>query len=99
MSINDHKYHKPDDSSIPAIQAIREATINYEALIERVCPQGRDLSLAKTNLEQARMWAIASIAKTSPVVEEPAVHPLTGMPIVPPHMPPEWHNPAYRNKA
>lgn len=66
MSEHDHKHHVPSPEDIPAIQAIRNATIEYEKLIDSLCPPGRDLSLAKTNLEQARMWAIAAIVKRRP---------------------------------
>lgn len=66
MSENDHKHHVPNPEDIPAIQEIRSATIEYEKLIESLCPPGRDLSLAKNNLEQARMWAIAAIVKPRP---------------------------------
>lgn len=66
MSENDHKHHVPNPEDIPKIQAIREATIQYGLLIDAICPPGRDLSIAKTNLEQARMWAIAALVKRRP---------------------------------
>lgn len=67
MSENDHKYHQPEPSDIDNIQRIRQATIDFEKLMDEVCPQGRDLSIAKTNLEQARMWAIAALVKPRPI--------------------------------
>lgn len=67
MTANDHKHHIPNEDDIPKIQAIREKTIEMEALFDELCPPGRDLSLAKTNLEQARMWAIAALVKPRPV--------------------------------
>lgn len=67
MPANDHKHHVPDESDIPRIQMIREAVIALEVMFDSACPEGRDLSIAKTNLEQARMWAIAAIVKPRPV--------------------------------
>lgn len=69
MAENDHKHHVPAPEDIPAIQKIRQATIDYEKMIDELCPPGRDLSIAKTNLEQARMWAIAALVKPRPVSE------------------------------
>lgn len=66
MSENDHKHHVPNPEDIPKIQAIREATIAYEKMLDELCPPGRDLSIAKTNLEQARMWGIAALVKRRP---------------------------------
>jgi hypothetical protein len=67
MTANDHKHHIPADTDIHKIQAIRQKTIEFDALIEELCPEGRDKSLALTNLEQARMWAIAALVKNKPV--------------------------------
>lgn len=66
MSAIDHQYHpgKPEDTE--KFEAIRNKIIETEALFDQVCPPGRDLSLAKTNLEQARMWAIGAIVKPRP---------------------------------
>ncbi len=66
MSEHDHKHHVPNPEDIPKIQAIREATIAYEKMLDELCPPGRDLSIAKTNLEQARMWGIAALVKRRP---------------------------------
>lgn len=70
MAENDHKHHVPSPSDIEGIQKIREATIAMDALFAEICPAGRDLALAQTNLEQARMWAIAALVKPRPVAEE-----------------------------
>jgi len=70
MSENDHKHHVPNEGDIQNIQNIRAATIAYEKMLDEFCPPGRDLSLAKTNLEQARMWAIAALVKPRPVEEK-----------------------------
>jgi hypothetical protein len=67
MAENDHKHHVPAEGDISKIQAIREATIHLDKLFAELCPPGRDLSLAQTNLEQARMWAIAALVKPRPV--------------------------------
>lgn len=42
----------------------REQLIDeYSSLSEEVCPNGREKSLAHTNLEQAGMWANAGIIR------------------------------------
>lgn len=43
------------------IQAVRSHTINLAQLIEYLCPDSREKSLALTNLEQSLMWAVKSI--------------------------------------
>lgn len=58
----DHLNHTPRPEDIPAIEQIRSKLIETEELFDELCPTGRDLSVAKTKLEEARMWAVKSIA-------------------------------------
>lgn len=56
--------HPPKDAiDIGTYEAIREQAKRFAALIDTACPDSREKSLAFTNLEQALMWAVASIAR------------------------------------
>ena len=56
-------YHSPKDGQTEKYEAIRELAKNFAEFINDVCPEFRETSLAMTNLEQAVMWANASIAR------------------------------------
>ena len=55
-------YHSPKQDQIPKYNSMREEARNLAQLIQAVCPESREKSLAITNLQQAIMWANASIA-------------------------------------
>lgn len=55
--------HKPSPEAIATIENLRELTKLLGHRIVEVCPDSREKSLAQTNLEQALMWAVASIAR------------------------------------
>lgn len=61
MSATDHLNHKPDEAAIEKIKLIRKAIIELEELFENNVTHGRELSIAKTKLEEARMWAIKGV--------------------------------------
>lgn len=56
-------YHAPKGNQPEKYEAIRERAKELAYLIEELCPNSREKSLSKTNLEQAMMWANASIAR------------------------------------
>jgi hypothetical protein len=56
-------YHGPKAGQPESYQAIRGTAKKLAALLETTCPKSRERSLAMTNLEQAVMWANASIAR------------------------------------
>jgi hypothetical protein len=56
-------YHAPKSSQPARYERIRNAAKNLAYLIDQACPDSREKSLALTNLEQAVMWANASIAR------------------------------------
>ena len=58
--------HTPTPTQIESIEEIRDAFKEVGELIAYRCPASRELSLAVTNLEQALMWAVASIARDQP---------------------------------
>ncbi|MGE7932131.1 DUF7681 family protein [Viridibacillus arvi] len=60
---NNFKYHSPREGQPQKYVAIREKAKELAYLIEEVCPNSREKSLAVTNIEQGVMWANASIAR------------------------------------
>lgn len=55
-------YHKPFGDQPQRYQLIRDTARLLAATINAACPESREKSLALTNLQQAVMWANASIA-------------------------------------
>lgn len=60
---NNFKYHVPKEGQPEKYKAIREKAKELAYLIEEVCPNSREKSVAMTNLETTVMWANASIAR------------------------------------
>jgi hypothetical protein len=60
---NNFRYHAPKEGQPEKYQAIREKAKELAYLIDELCPNSREKSLAFTNLEQSVMWANASIAR------------------------------------
>lgn len=60
---NNFMYHPPKDGQPEKYTELREKAKELAYLIERLCPPSRERSVAMTNLEQAVMWANASIAR------------------------------------
>ncbi len=56
-------YHAPKDDQPARYVAIRSNARALAELIEANCPDSREKSLAFTKLEEAVMWANASIAR------------------------------------
>jgi hypothetical protein len=60
---NNFKYHAPKEGQPEKYAAIREKAKELAYLIDELCPNSREKSLAATKLEEAVMWANASIAR------------------------------------
>lgn len=60
---NNFKYHAPNEEKVHYYQEIREQAKRTAELINLRCPNSREKSLAITKLEEAVMWANASIAR------------------------------------
>ncbi len=60
---NVYKYHQPKNDQSERYELLREKAKEFASLIDELCPDSREKSLAFTNLEQASMWANASIAR------------------------------------
>ena len=55
-------YHKPDETAAKAHARVSETTFELACELRDLCPEGRNLSLALTHLEEVRMRANAAIA-------------------------------------
>ncbi|MCY9513300.1 Acb2/Tad1 domain-containing protein [Paenibacillus apiarius] len=60
---NNFKYHAPKEGQPAKYNAIREKAKELANVIDELCPNSREKSLAMTNLEQAVMWANAAVAR------------------------------------
>lgn len=53
--------HSPDDQQIVWIEQLRKAADELCRVIDSVCPESREASLAKTHLEESVMWSVKSV--------------------------------------
>ena len=60
---NNFTYHTPKPDQISRYTEIRQNCKLTAELLDRLCPDSREKSLAMTKLEEAVMWANASIAR------------------------------------
>lgn len=60
---NNFMYHSPKDGQAEKYEEIREKGKELAYLIDGICPNSREKSLAMTKLEESVMWANASIAR------------------------------------
>lgn len=63
---NNFTYHAPAHDQLVRYGSIRAEAKEFADLLLRICPESRELSLALTHLEEASMWANASIARNEP---------------------------------
>lgn len=59
---NSFTYHSPKNDQPQRYEAIRDKAKELAHMINELCPDSRERSIAQTNLEQAIMWANKSIA-------------------------------------
>lgn len=62
----DHLNHQIIGDGLTQVGAIRHHCIELEKAIDAFVPDSREKSLAKTKLEETRMWAIKGIAMQYP---------------------------------
>lgn len=60
---NNFSYHSPKDGQPEKYEALRNKAKELAHMIDELCPNSREKSVAMTNLEQSVMWANASIAR------------------------------------
>lgn len=56
-------YHAPKPGQPERYQRLRDAARELAGMVDAECPESREKSLALTSIEQAVMWANASIAR------------------------------------
>jgi hypothetical protein len=56
-------YHAPKEGQPLRYEQIRKVAADFAVLLNNLCPESREKSLAFTALEEAVMWANASIAR------------------------------------
>lgn len=56
-------YHPPKDNQTARYISIREKAKELATMIDSLCPESRERSLAFTRLDEVVMWANASIAR------------------------------------
>jgi len=57
------KYHPPSGDQPQRYERLRAKAKELALLIQELCPASREASLALTHIENASMWANASIAR------------------------------------
>ena len=60
---NNFMYHSPKDGQAEKYEEIRAKGKELAHLIDGICQNSREKSLAMTKLEESVMWANASIAR------------------------------------
>lgn len=63
---NRFRYHRPTQDAIDLHGQVTEDTLALAKKLRDICPEGRNLSLALTHLEDVRMRANAAIACDTP---------------------------------
>lgn len=56
-------YHPPTEEGKERHHVLSQCFVSLAELVESVCPEGREKSLALTKLEEAKFWASASVAR------------------------------------
>lgn len=60
---NNFRYHAPKEGQPAKYQAIRDKAKELAHMIDELCPNSREKSVAFTELETAVFWANAAIAR------------------------------------
>lgn len=65
---NRFAYHQPPNDFVAGKHgAVRRTLCETARILNELCPEGREKSLAITKLEEAMMWANAAIARNNSV--------------------------------
>ena len=57
------RYHKPSQSDADSIALLRADCKGLAEAVDRLCPDGREKSIALTKIEEVSMWANAAIVR------------------------------------
>lgn len=63
---NDFIFHPADDTTKPMHEDVRGIITEAATRIDTIVPEGRELALVMTKLEEAMFWANAGIARHTP---------------------------------
>ena len=63
LSLKNFTYHVPKEGQLGRYKLISAQGLEFAVLLSQNCPASRELSLAMTKLEEAVMWANASIGR------------------------------------
>lgn len=55
-------FHPATDEVKSTYEQLRGAAMQYAYVVNELCPESREKSLALTSLQEASMWAICSVA-------------------------------------
>lgn len=58
-------YHAPSPEGVKKHEAFSLGFIHLATLIDQVCPDSREKSLAMTKLEEAKFWSSAGVARNA----------------------------------
>lgn len=58
-----HAYRVLDEDEKALMQSIKDKGLEFFNLIDGISPQSRELSLAKTKVEEAVMWAVKHVTR------------------------------------
>lgn len=61
-------YHAPSPSGVERHKSLSEGAAAFMRIVEETVPEGREKALAFTNIEQAKMWASAGVARNPATV-------------------------------
>lgn len=61
MAKEDHLNHRPTELGVAKIEALRAKLVDIEQFLDENTEQSREISVAKTKLEEFRMWAVKGI--------------------------------------
>ncbi len=64
QNAHNFKYHAPKGNAADIYEGIREKARELADMLADICPDSRERSLAITKIEEAVMWANASIARS-----------------------------------
>jgi len=56
-------YHEPKGDQVQRYQTIRDQAAKLAELVDNLCPESREKSVAFTKLEEVVFWANAAIAR------------------------------------
>lgn len=67
---NDFKYHFSDENKIEKCKEICNKAKEFILLVNKLCPESRELSLTFTKIEEATFWANAAITNNENKIKD-----------------------------